>query len=113
MLIICVHLRTRQETPKASSSQRDEKNPFDSLSPPSLGDHGARTLTHSRGSSGGSLLHMNIGDQTPGLKTPGGVTSHASVPTTSISTTGELLRFSRGGTVSLQRASTDQMHPVP
>lgn len=80
-----------QETPKASSSQREEKNPFDSLAPPPplTSTDNARTQSHSRGNSGGSLRHMNMGDQTPGLRTPGGVTSHASVPTTSVSTTGE------------------------
>ena len=79
-----------QETPKASSSQREEKNPFDSLAPPARGaENMNRSLSHSRGNSGGSLRHMNMGDQTPGLRTPGGVTSQASIPTTSVSTTGE------------------------
>lgn len=79
-----------QETPKASSSQRDERNPFDSLEPPSTGgDAMGRSLSHSRGNSTGSLRNLNPGDQTPGLRTPGGLTSHASIPTTSISTTGE------------------------
>lgn len=83
-----------QETPKASSSQREERNPFDSLAPPTLGgaENAARGQTHSRGNSGGSLRQLTMsGDQTPGLRTPGGVTSHASVPTTSVSTTGEFL----------------------
>lgn len=94
-----------QETPKASSSQREEKNPFDSLAPPPVGglENATRGQTHSRGNSGGSLRQLTMsGDQTPGLRTPGGVTSHASVPTTSVSTTGESMHYSEIGKFALR-----------
>ncbi|PWN45581.1 kinase-like protein [Ceraceosorus guamensis] len=96
-----------QITPKASSNKAEERNPFDALTsgssaPPnstmSAPGAPADRLSHSRNNSGGPGLgaglnqgipfnSLNHADPlTPGMRTPGGVTSHASIPTTSIST---------------------------
>ncbi|EPQ29007.1 uncharacterized protein PFL1_03297 [Pseudozyma flocculosa PF-1] len=79
-----------QTTPKASSSGGAERNPFDALAPPSqpasMHRSPSKSSLHSRNESNNSL--HNSGDLTPGgFRTPGGVTSHASIPTTSLSTT--------------------------
>ncbi|PWN54052.1 kinase-like protein [Violaceomyces palustris] len=81
-----------QTTPKASTlsaSGEGERNPFDSLSPPSISmAKSPSRSSHSRGNSGGSNIIHASGDHTPGgLMTPGGVTTHACIPTTSLSTT--------------------------
>lgn len=105
-----------QTTPKASNHKAaDERNPFDSFAAAAPGAPATR-MSHSRNNSGGSmqgLLGVGGGglntllqqQQAPpmpagghfealltpgGLRTPGGVTSHAAIPTTSISTKGEL-----------------------
>lgn len=95
-----------QETPRASA-RSEERNPFDQLTPSSGGEDasgsstsgaggaaggsadGAFKSTHSRNNSKGSIgggggIHA-LGDAS-GLRTPGPVTSHAAVPTTSVST---------------------------
>ncbi|KAN0060500.1 Serine/threonine-protein kinase [Thecaphora frezii] len=83
----CHHLHA-QTTPKASTSGGAERNPFDALAPPtqpSMRRSPSRSSMHSRNESNNS--NHNPGDITPGgFRTPGGVTSHASIPTTSLST---------------------------
>ncbi|PWN87664.1 kinase-like protein [Acaromyces ingoldii] len=93
-----------QETPKASlsSAKSEERNPFDALTPapapapaptPAAASGAPNdrlapsSMAHQRGDSGGSLKTMLQQQPGDGLRTPGGVTSHASVPTTSVSTT--------------------------
>ncbi|SNX81934.1 probable SCH9 - serine/threonine protein kinase involved in stress response and nutrient-sensing signaling pathway [Melanopsichium pennsylvanicum] len=71
-----------QTTPKASSSHSNgaERNPFDTMQPPTM------TKQSSRSSLNSSIVGTNLpGDVTPGMRTPGGITSHSSIPTTSIS----------------------------
>lgn len=81
-----------QETPRASA-RNEEQNPFDQLAPPRTpnGDEGhadllhARKSSHTRDSSTGTSRLGTSSDS--GMRTPGGVTSHATVPTTSVSIT--------------------------
>lgn len=72
-----------QTTPKASSSHSNgaERNPFDTMQPPTMSKQSSRSSLNS------SVLGTHIpGDQTPGgMRTPGGITSHSAIPTTSIS----------------------------
>lgn len=78
-----------QETPRATS-RNDDQNPFDSFAPtaPRMnangggGDSNSSTSSHSKGQ-----LATSFSTDQSGLRTPGAVHSHASVPTTSISTT--------------------------
>ncbi|KIS72184.1 putative serine/threonine protein kinase [Mycosarcoma maydis] len=71
-----------QTTPKASSSHSNgaERNPFDSMLPPAM------TKQSSRSSLNTSIITNHLpGDVTPGMRTPGGITSQSAIPTTSIS----------------------------
>lgn len=75
-----------QETPKASSRNEDQ-NPFDQLAPPARSGAASGRQSHSRDNSVGSNKYASSSEANSGMRTPGAVTSHAAVPTTSISTT--------------------------
>lgn len=80
--ISTLHRFCLQTTPKASSSHSNgaERNPFDSMQPPTM------TKQSSRSSLNSSITGMHLpGDVTPGMRTPGAITSHSAIPTTSIS----------------------------